>query len=253
MIYWIWLSKIPGIGIHSRRQLLDYFKKPEAIYETDFSELLKVKNIGERKAQLIMEARSLESSKRILFDCECKGIKIMTLKDDIYPNEVKGIPDMPTHLYYKGNPIKDSMGTAVVGPRRCSFKGKETAVRYASSLAQESIPVISGMAKGIDSYAHTACIKAGGYTVAVLGNGLDICYPSEHKLLMQRIEENGLLVSEYEPGVRPNRNIFPQRNRIIAAWSKEIVVVEAKERSGALITAEYGLHYGRKVTMVSEK
>lgn len=195
MIYWIWLSKIPGIGIRSRRQLLDYFNNPQLIYEAAFEELIKVKDIGSWKAKQILEARSLEKAEKIISDCERYGIKIMTIQDDIYPDKAKCISEMPTHLYYKGNPIENSMGTAIVGSRRCSARGKAMAIECAIKLAESEIPVISGMAKGIDSYAHTACIKAGGYTVAVLGNGLDICYPSEHKLLMERIQESGLLLS----------------------------------------------------------
>lgn len=108
---------------------------------------------------------------------------------------------------------------------------KKVAVDCAVYLTKHQIPVISGMAKGIDSYAHTACLKAGGYTVAVLGNGLDICYPSEHRSLMDQITEHGLLLSEYEPGRRPNGHNFPKRNRIISAWSQKLLVVEADTRA----------------------
>ena len=117
-------------------------------------------------------------------------------------------------------------------------------------LAEQGIPVISGMAKGIDSYAHTACLRAGGYTVAILGNGLDICYPAEHKILMQRIAEQGLLLSEYEPGIKPNAKHFPARNRIIAAWSNRVIIVEAGKGSGALITGDIARKYGREVKII---
>ena len=174
----------------------------------------------------------------------------MTLKDDTYPIYAKEIYDMPILLYYKGNPKKDSIGAAVVGSRRCSREGRMKAIELGIEFANKSIPVISGMAKGIDSYAHTACLKAGGYTVAVLGCGLDICYPGEHKLLMQKIEEQGLLLSEYPPGTPADANHFPKRNRIIAAWSKSIYIPEAGCKSGALITKEYGDKYGRKIAMI---
>lgn len=113
--------------------------------------------------------------------------------------------------------------------------------------------MISGMAKGVDSYAHTACLKAGGYTVAVLANGLDICYPNEHQKLKECIENEGLIISEYSPGVRPTKYAFPRRNRLISAWSDELVVVAAGKGSGALITAEYSRQYGRKVRFISEE
>ncbi|MDY3714362.1 MAG: DNA-processing protein DprA, partial [Blautia sp.] len=108
----------------------------------------------------------------------------------------------------------------------------------------------SGMAKGIDSYAHTACLKSGGYTVAVLGNGLDICYPCEHRKLMEQIAEKGLLISEYPPGIRPAKYRFPCRNRLISAWSDKMIVVAPGKGSGALITAEYEKKYGRKVEVI---
>lgn len=109
--------------------------------------------------------------------------------------------------------------------------------------------LVSGMAKGIDSYAHTVCLNTGGYTVAILGNGLDICYPSEHNKLMKCIEEKGLLISEYPPGTHPDRYRFPRRNRLISSWSDKLFVIQAEKGSGALITAEYSRKYGREVEM----
>lgn len=249
LIYWIWLSKVSGIGNYTRHVLMEHFSNPQAVYHASENELLQVEGIGKRKAEQILLSRDLMPAETILLQCNKKGIRIMTMNHPFYPVPVKLIKDMPTHLYYKGNLVKDSMGTAIVGSRRCSNYGKNLAIEYAQLLAAKNIPVISGMAKGIDSYAHTACLKAGGYTVAVLGNGLDICYPSEHKLLMKRIEENGLLLSEYPPGERPSPTTFPARNRIIAAWSKEIIVAEARKGSGALITAEFGKIYGRRVSV----
>lgn len=121
------------------------------------------------------------------------------------------------------------------------------AVTLAQQYTENGHTIISGMAKGIDSYAHTACLKVGGYTVAVVGNGLDICYPSEHKKLMECIIEKGLVLSEYPPGIKPTRYTFPRRNRLISAWSEHIVVIAPGKGSGALITTEYGRKYGRKV------
>ena len=115
----------------------------------------------------------------------------------------------------------------------------------------DQITVVSEMAKGIDSYAHTACLKSGGYTVAILGNGLDICYPSEHKKLMERVGEKGLLLSEYPPGTKPAKFRFPQRNRLISGWSNKLLVVAPGKNSGAFITADYEKTYGRDVEIVS--
>ena len=161
-------------------------------------------------------------------DCQNKNISILCWNDERYPLRAREPADAPPMLYYKGN-IKKMDQT--VGTR---------------------IAVVSGMAKGIDSYAHTACLNAGGYTIAILGNGLDICYPSEHHKLMKCIEEKGLLLSEYPPGTPPSRYTFPRRNRLISSWSDKLIIIQAGKGSGALITAEYSRKYGRKVEMKAE-
>lgn len=250
LVYWIWLRKVNGIGCHTAHKLLEVFGEPKRIYEADFGELCKVEGIGKEKAKQILESRSLAEAERVLFECGRNGIGILTMNDCRYPEAAKKIIDMPTHLFYKGTLRSNSMGTAIVGARRCSKEGKAQSVKYAMELAEQGIPVISGMAKGIDSYAHTACLRAGGYTVAILGNGLDICYPAEHKILMQRIAEQGLLLSEYEPGIKPNAKHFPARNRIIAAWSNRVIIVEAGKGSGALITGDIARKYGREVKII---
>ena len=146
--------------------------------------------------------------------------------------------------------IKKGEIVVIVGARRCTqeekFKVKEITEQYVSNRTA----IISGMAKGIDSYAHTACLKSGGYTVAVLGNGLDICYPCEHRKLMEQIAERGLLISEYPPGTQPAPYRFPKRNRLISAWSDKLIVVAAGRGSGAFITAEYEKKYGREVEVM---
>ena len=160
---------------------------------------------------------------------------------------MKDIKKSPIILYYRGKLIEDSMGVAIVGSRRCTEYGKRLTVDAGKFLAINNIPVISGMAKGIDGYAHTACLKAGGYTIAILGCGLDICYPKEHIELMQRIIEKGAVISEYPPGTKPDANHFPMRNRLISAWCKKLLVVEAGEKSGSLLTAAYAKEQSREV------
>lgn len=153
-------------------------------------------------------------------------------------------------LYYKGQIDSDSIGVAVVGSRRCTDYGKKVALEVGDILAKHNIIVVSGMAKGIDSYAHTACIKAGGKTIAILGCGVDIVYPKEHIKLMEKIIEHGAVVSEYPPGIKPNAKYFPRRNSLISAFSRKILIVEAAEGSGALITGKYGLEMNREVLAV---
>lgn len=248
MIYWIWLSKIPTIGCYTSRLLLKELKEPKKIYEASYEELIRIKGIGPQKAKRIYETKSLNKAYKILNDCEKKGIRIMTISDDNYPKEARNIDDLPICLYYKGTIRNDIRKTAIVGSRRCDRAARQRTIEIATDLTRQGNTIVSGMAKGVDAYAQTACLKAGGYTIAVLGNGLDICYPSEHRILMEKIERQGLLISEYEPGVRPQKVYFPRRNRIIAALSEEIIVTSARKGSGALITAQYGEKYHKKVT-----
>jgi len=180
MIYWIWLTQIKGVGPKRQRLLLEKFSTPENIYRASFKELLQCPGIGNSTAKAIIEERSLEKAKSILDSVNKFNIKLLTLDNPLYPQEAKEIGEMPILLYYKGRLVRNSMGIAIIGSRRCSEYGKMVVDEAATYLSKENIVVISGMAKGIDGYAHTSCIKAGGYTIAILGNGLDICYPPEH-------------------------------------------------------------------------
>ncbi|MDD4402479.1 MAG: DNA-processing protein DprA [Desulfitobacteriaceae bacterium] len=252
MLYWVWLTQINGIGPKRQRALLERFNTPENVYRAPLEDLLECDGIGHKTANILVKAKSLEKANRILDSVQKLKIKLLIIDDSLYPAEAKSIKEMPILLYYKGNLIKNSMGVAIVGARRCSEYGKMVTDNAATYLAKQNISVISGMAKGIDSYAHTGCIKAGGYTIAFFGNGLDICYPSEHVELMEKIIENGAIISEYPPGVKPKPKHFPRRNLLISAWSYKILIVEAGAKSGALITANYGRQYKREVLAVPD-
>lgn len=248
--YWVWLSTIKGIGSITARKLLTKFHTPDNIFYADKHELLGVKDIGEVTADRIINSRALGYTENILEKCLKHDIKLLCLDNPLYPDIAKSITSLPILLYYKGCLIEHSIGVGIVGTRRCTEYGKRVAVDAAEFLVKHNIPIISGMAKGIDSYAHSACLNLGGYTVAVLGNGLDICYPKEHEELMSKIEKRGCLLSEYPPGTKPAGEHFPERNKIIAAWSSKLLVVEAGEKSGALITAEYAKRFERKIFSV---
>jgi predicted Rossmann fold nucleotide-binding protein DprA/Smf involved in DNA uptake len=175
IVYWIWLSQINGIGPVIAKSLLNVFETPQNIYKATKYKLVNIHGIGDTTADTIFNSKSLVKAEEILTKCEKLNISILTYRDSLYPIEVKDINKAPVILYYRGNIIEDSMGVAIVGSRRCTEYGKRLTVEVGEFLAQNHIPIISGMAKGIDGYAHTACIKAGGYTVAILGCGLDIC------------------------------------------------------------------------------
>lgn len=250
MEYWIWLSLLPHIGPITVNRLLEQFKDPRIVYDADMQELSGIKGLTHRQVQSILVHRSLENAYKVIDDCKRNHISVLLKDDSCYPTRAKILEDAPSVLYYKGYMRELKESVAIVGARRCTQEAKMRAVTCAEQCAEKKLAVISGMAKGIDSYAHTACLKAGGYTVAILGNGLDICYPSEHNKLMECIAQNGLLLSEYPPGTRPTQYTFPRRNRLISAWADKICVIAPGKGSGALITADFGRKYGREVVVV---
>lgn len=252
MLYWIWLTHIKGIGPINQKNLLNKFTTPENIYNADIENLLECSGIGYSTAQKIISNKSLDNAHRISDNVKKLGLSILKLDDPLYPVNVKSIKESPILLYYCGSLIKESIGVAIAGSRRCSVYGKTVSAEAASYLAKNKICVISGMAKGIDSYAHTACLNNNGYTIAIVGCGLDICYPSEHRELMEMIKDKGAVISEYSPGVRPEAMNFPRRNLLISAWANKILVIEASDKSGSLITASYGKKYGRDIYAVPD-
>ena len=253
MEYWLWLSRLPYIGPKTANRLLEYFGEPKRVYCAEPWEFRKVKGITNRQVESIINNKSLEEIWKIIDSCQKDNISILLKSDVQYPTHAKILEDAPIVLYYKGH-IEDRKETvAIVGARRCSQEIKFYTIELAERYTKKGSTIISGMAKGIDSYAHTACSNIGGYTIAVLGNGLDICYPSEHKKLMDCISDNGLLLSEYPPGIKPTKYTFPQRNRLISAWSEHIVVIAPGKGSGALITAEFARKYGRKLDIILQE
>ena len=258
--YWIWLTQIPYVGPVMAGRLLAEFKTPQAIYDIKEEYLTQIPGITKRQIASILTARSFERAEKVLEDCDRKNISILTKEDERYPMRVKMVKDSPAVFYYQGvlpddlknlnNSNNPNKTVGIVGARRCTQEAK----KYCAEITRECIVngeiVISGMAKGIDACAGTVCVNSGAYTVAIVGNGLDICYPAEHERLMERIKENGLVLSEYPPGTEPSNYTFPQRNRLIAAWSDRLIVIAAGRGSGAMITADYATQYGREVQFV---
>lgn len=249
-LYWLWLSILPDVGPVLQRRLLEKFGSPADIYHAGEEELRSIEGLGAKRVRCLLERRSLTEAARVLEAVQRIGARLLLPDDPLYPPMVRRLPKAPLVLYYRGTLREQSCGVGIVGARRCTAYGKEVARLAADFLAQQGVPVISGMARGIDSYANTACLQAGGYTLAFLGHGVDICFPADHKKLMDAIVEHGAVISAYPPGTEARPEFFPQRNYLISAWSYSLLVVEAARKSGSLITAGMALEMGRPVFAV---
>ena len=250
--YWIWLSTIKGLGSRRKQILLNKYKTPERIYNLKKEEILKIKGFSETLAECIIDKENKENLKRQIDDIQEQNIKIITIKEKEYPQLLRTIYDYPVSIYVKGNEkILNDPTIGIVGCRQSTAYGEKVAQYFAYNLSKRSINIISGLAKGIDSQSHIGAIKAKGITIGVIGSGLDIVYPKENQYLYDKIiKEDGAIVSEYPLGVKPEKMNFPARNRIISGMSKGILVVEAKKKSGTLITVDFALEQGRDVYVV---
>ena len=178
-----------------------------------------------------------------------QGIETVTFNEDTYPKELKNYEYSPCVLFYKGNinKLNENYNVAIIGSRDCSIYGKNSANLISKELCTNNINIISGMARGIDTYAHKSCLENGGYTCAILGSGIDVVYPKENKRIYDMILRSGCIISEFLPGTKPYNYNFPIRNRIISGLSNTVIVVEAGERSGSLITANLAIEQGKEV------
>lgn len=253
-IYWLWLSLIPHIGPILQKKLLEHYGTPECVYAASEEELQKnIKGLSTRAVQSLTQNHSLDKAKYVKEKCDKQKIKILTIDSQNYCDIAKGCPESPIVLYVKGEVRPTRHSIAIVGSRRCSDYGKKVTQQIAAEVSKQNITVISGMAKGIDSYAHTTALKNNGNTLAFLANGVDLCYPSEHRSLYEQLIENGAILSEYPPGTNAHPKYFLKRNALISAWSDKVVVVEAGEKSGALTTVDYAEKYSREIFAVPNR
>ena len=231
--------------------LINFFGSAVNVLNATISELTKVYGIPEKIAVSIQKTAQSNKLEKELRLAKENGIDIITYKDDSYPEQLSDIPDFPPVLYMKGKLHKsDKIAISIVGARRATNYGFSVTSNFCKYFAENDICVISGLASGIDSQAHKATLENNGRTIAILGNGLLECYPPENKKLQEKIATNGVLISEYSLFQRPDKLLFPRRNRIIAGLSMATIVIEAAEKSGSLITAELACEYGRDVFAV---
>lgn len=251
MRYWVWLTTLPGLSLSGQLRLLDTFGTPREVFLADGEALEQVEGLTQRERQQL-ELRDLRQADRVLEDCREHRIHILTMQDAAYPLRLRAIQTPPPVLYYKGELLAfDTLPVvAVVGARNASGYGLATAKRMGYQLGLCGGAVVSGAAKGVDSLALEGALSAGAPVAAVLGNGLDIVYPSGAQGLYRDVEAHGCLISEFVPGTRPLAGNFPRRNRIMSGLSLGVLVVEAAQKSGSLITAEYALEQGRDLYAV---
>ena len=247
-LYWIWLSEALGAGSSAFRRLISLYDTPFEIFRTEETELEQVPGLTERAKRALCD-KSLQYATEILDKCEREGIGVLCYDEDAYPRALREIQKPPMLLYYRGNlpDFNRNLCVGIVGTRSMSAYGMKQAYKMSYELASAGAFVVSGMAKGIDGVAAAAALKASGTTVAVLGCGVDIPYPTHHRNLYQAIAQSGVVFSEFAPGTRPVGYHFPLRNRIISGLSQATVVVEAGIGSGSLITAKEAILQGRDV------
>lgn len=242
MKYKMWLLML-NISNSQKIKLLLKYGNESSVYQNYYYDIMSA-NEYDNNQTLIKAENSLDWIKK-------NNINIITIGDDEYPDSLRNIPDPPYGLFYKGNInlLKDRI-IAIIGSRNCSQYGIEVTKLLTKEIISYNITIISGGAKGIDSVAHKTVLESGKNTIVVLGCGIDVCYPSQNRSLFNKIEEVGLILSEFPPGTKPYSYNFPRRNRIISGLSEAVIVTEASKKSGSLITAGYALDQGKDVLVV---
>ena len=249
------LSRVPGIGPFRLRTLVNHFKDPAAVVSASPRQLVGVEGIEQKTALTIagfFRGPSQEEALRYVDEQLARMRKTqtrcVTLWDTEYPSNLKRIDDPPTFVFVRGTfAERDNYSLAIVGTREPSAYGKQMAEYFGREFARLGLPVVSGLARGIDTHAHASVLKAGGRTLAVIGSGVDVVYPPENVRLADRIVETGALISEYDMGAKPDAGNFPRRNRIISGLTLGTIIIETGPEGGAMITARNALEQNREV------
>jgi len=247
--FWVAFHHVPYIGPARLRRLLDHLGSLRAAWFAPEPALRAC--LEERAVQALLQTRRELDLPATIASLDRDGVRITTPPDESYPALLREIGAPPPVVYFRGDLLEtDRMAVAIVGTRRVTAYGREMAARVAGDLARAGVTIVSGLARGVDGVAHEAALNAGGRTIAVLGSGVNRIYPPEHRNLARRIAEQGAVVSDYLPDTPPDGVNFPPRNRIISGLSLGVVVIEAPDRSGALITVDFAADHGRDVFAV---
>lgn len=257
-VFWLAWSQVSGIGPILLKRLQTHFISLATAWEASPNQLKEVEGFGTKTVQAVVEKRSKIDPEKLLKQHLEKNPNFWTPADVQYPRLLLETPNPPPVLYYQGK-VQNSENkgitptVAIVGTRSLSEYGKRWTRKISAALAKQGFTIVSGMADGIDTEAHDACLEVGGRTLAVLGTGVDVVYPPRNRSLYERILNNGLVLSEYPAGTQPNRTNFPPRNRIIAGLSRAVLVMEAPTKSGALITADVANEIKRNVYVLTAR
>ena len=250
-----WISRIFKIGARTQKDLLEKYDTPQKIWELDRKELEQNSYLTEEQIKIILDNKYRKNLKLYSAYMEKNNIKMITIKDEEYPKKLLNLYDPPSVIYVLGDEgILNNPALAIIGSRKCSEYGKIIAKQFAYNISKQNINIISGLANGIDTYAHLGTNCAQKTTIAIIGSGLDVIYPQENEKLARNIVENGgAIVSEYIVGTRPEKMNFPARNRIISGLSDGVLVVEAHQKSGTFITVDFALEQGKNVYAIPRK
>ena len=248
-MYACWLCNFSGIGNGQMYRLLELCGGPEALYQAGKDKWGQV--LSEKQVQALAEYTAKWRPEAEYRKMREEGIRLLTIEDEEYPERLKNIPDAPYGLFLRGNlPGADAPAVALIGARECSEYGRYVARQLGTALGRRGITVISGMARGIDGIGQEAAMEAGGYSIGVLGSGVDVCYPAQNKDIYTKLLRTGAVLSTYPLGTPARPQNFPPRNRIVSGLADAVVVIEARVKSGTLITVDMALEQGREVYVV---
>lgn len=243
----IWLNSI-GLSNNHIKNIRSYFGNLKDFWAAETKDVYNIGGLTDEVKGKIIKNKNIDNIEGLLMKLEDKKIDVITIYDDNYPTSLRYIYDSPNVLYVKGQIIEeDNLALAIVGSRKATAYGKWACEKFTRDLVNLGVTIISGLALGIDTIAHRTALNEGGRTIGILGNGIDVIYPKNNKLLYEEIIENGALISEFPLGTPPLPYNFPQRNRIISGLSMGVIVIEAQEKSGSLITAHHALEQGKEV------
>lgn len=251
MAYWFWLCNIDGIGSRKIQELLEHYQTPEEIFKIEKQEIEKQVYLTNRQSKGISESKKSGLWRQNFEQMLDKGITMTRYFDEEYPERLLELIDKPILLYSLGKlPKKKKVMAAIVGARDCTRYGYTVAEEIGRQLGKNGVDTVSGMARGIDAAAQWGTLEAGGKSFGVLGCAVDICYPAQNRQLYEELAQKGGLISEFGAGIKPYASNFPMRNRIISGMADFVIVVEARERSGSLITVDFALEQGKEVYAV---